>query len=508
MRAHTRPHGAWFPPPRRRAPNARRTRAAAAPPTPPPPSSLDLLRGAVPLQPPHDADDTPAPDPALVARGRALWADPATLAAAAPASAPLRVALLLSGGVDSSVALRLLQAAGHDVTAFYLKIWFEDDFRNAWSACPWSADLAACAAVAAAAGVPLRVVPLTRAYWDGVVAECVAELRAGRTPNPDVLCNSRVKFGAFIDALAGATATIETVDGDVVANELTPGHPLGGFDRVASGHYADAVRAPDPRAPAAAAADPAWAALAPAADPVKDQTYFLARLTPRQLAHALFPLAPLVKGDVRALAAAARLPNAARPDSQGVCFLGKVRFDEFVGAHLGSWPGPLIDADDGRVVGYHDGPWFFTPGQRRGVRLPGGPWYVTAKDMDTNAVYVSRRYHEEEGGGGGDEGGEEDDGGHTASSLASPRRPRDRFRVASLAWLPGGPPRPDAPLTVKVRHGPHAWPCELTLDAAPPGGGGATAGAVRLAGRDQGLAAGQWAVFYQGGLCVGSGVIE
>ena len=416
-----------------------------------------------------------------------MLAEPATLAWCEPASTPLRVALLLSGGVDSAVALHLLRAAGHEVTAFYLKIWFEEDFENSWAACPWDADVAACTAVCAAASVPLRLVPLTRAYWDRVVTECVADLKAGRTPNPDVLCNARVKFGAFVEALEA---------GSIEGCSSAPGTPLGGFDRVASGHYARIDRRGGGTGPSTS---PSFR-LAAAADPVKDQTYFLARLSPAQLGVAMFPLGGLSKGGVRDIAAALSLPNASRPDSQGLCFLGKVKFDEFVRAHLGEWPGPLIDADEGTVVGFHGGAWFFTPGQRRGVRLAGGPWYVVAKDMGTNAVYVSRRYHNE----GGVEGGDARGDGVAARRAASLSR-RRAFRVRDLAWLPGAGPHVAArPLRVKVRHGPASHGCALALD----GGGDGTTGSVALDALDQGLAPGQYAVFYEGGACVGAGVIE
>ncbi|KAK9865124.1 hypothetical protein WJX84_006521 [Apatococcus fuscideae] len=183
--------------------------------------------------------------------------------------APLKVAVLLSGGVDSSLALQLAKAAGHHVTAFYLRIWFQEDFRNFWDACPWEDDLQVCQQVCRDAGVPLEVVPLSQQYWDRVVHESVSEIRAGRTPNPDILCNSRVKFGAFLEHLQH----LEETDGR-------------SYDRVASGHYARLVRDENP-------ANPVRLALTP--DAIKDQTYFLARLSQHQLQCCLFPLGPLTK---------------------------------------------------------------------------------------------------------------------------------------------------------------------------------------------------------------------
>ena len=199
---------------------------------------------------------------------------------------------------------------------FGAQIWFQEDFRNYWDACPWEEDLAYARAVCDQARVPLKVVPLTKQYWERVVAHSLAEIAAGRTPNPDVLCNSRIKFGAFLEHVASSY-------GD-------------SFDRVASGHYARVERG-DGRAPA----------LRLSADEAKDQTYFLAGLSPKQLAAAMFPLgwcaAPccadardvalsacpptrrLPKPAVRELAAAGRLPTAVRKDSQGICFLGKAR---------------------------------------------------------------------------------------------------------------------------------------------------------------------------------------
>lgn len=431
-----------------------------------------LLAGAVPLAPPGSL---PEAQPLEQLPPYSEWhRHPELLQGCEPEAAPLNVAVLLSGGVDSSLALHLLKAAGHNVTAFYLQIWFQEDFRNFWDACPWEEDLEYCQAVCSRLGVELRVVPLTEQYWDRVVAHCIAEIRQGRTPNPDVLCNSRVKFGAFYEHLEAQHGAA--------------------FDRVASGHYARLERA----APAAAAAGQQTAArpagaeagregeeeeqqggearLALTPDAVKDQTYFLAHLSQRQLARTLFPLGHLTKPQVRALAAAADLPNKARKDSQGICFLGKVKFSEFIREHLGEWPGPIVEEESDEVLGYHRGFWFHTVGQRKGVPLHGGPWYVTRKDPSTNAVYVSRQYHEGS-------------------------KQRNSFACGAFSWCGAARPDPARPLFCKVRHGPHMYACRLELDAS------GEAGYVSLDGNDQGLAAGQYAVFYQDGCCLGSAVI-
>lgn len=365
-----------------------------------------------------------------------------------PCRSPLKVAVLLSGGVDSSCALHLLKKAGHHVTAFYLQIWFQEDFRNYWDRCPWEDDLDYCQQVCKAAGVELHTVPLTNQYWDRVVSHSIAQIKAGRTPNPDILCNSRVKFGAFYEYLS------EQQDGN--------------FDRIASGHYARILRADDPD-------EPVRLALAP--DPVKDQTYFLAHLSQIQLSKVMFPLGHLTKAEVRSLAQAAGLPNQARRDSQGICFLGKVKFTEFVEQHLGEWPGCIIEEESGEVIGYHRGFWFHTVGQRRGIPLNGGPWYVTHKDIHTNTVYVSRDYY-------------------------SVDKERNAFTCGGLNWI-NGPPNMAEPVRCKTRHGPTIYQCCVSFITDDQ-----TALAVKLDGNDQGLASGQYAVFYQGEVCLGSGVIQ
>lgn len=350
----------------------------------------------------------------------------------------MRIAVLLSGGVDSSVALRLLQEEGHEVVAFYLKIWLEDELRHLGS-CPWEEDLGYARAVCRDAGVPLTVLSLQREYHERVVAEAVEELAAGRTPSPDVLCNRRVKFGVFLDQL-----------------EALPGR----FDKVASGHYARIGH------------DGRLYRLYKGADPVKDQTYFLCRLDQRQLERALFPLGTYRKSEVRRLAHGWGLANRDRRDSQGICFLGKLPYDAFVESYLGRRPGEIREVGSGRVLGEHRGVWFHTIGQRRGLGLGGGPWYVVEKDVERNVVFV-------------------------AHARETSRHRRDRFRVHFLHWIAGEPEKDR--LTVRLRHSPATAACRIRLQDGPA--------EVELAEADPGVAPGQTAVFYDGDLCLGGGTI-
>lgn len=360
----------------------------------------------------------------------------------------MRIAMLLSGGVDSSTALHLLHAAGHDVHAFYLKIWLEDELAHLGE-CPWEEDLRYAREVCEGLGVPLEIVPLQREYHQRVVAEAVEELRGGGTPSPDILCNRRVKFGVFHEHLRALGGFDQG----------------GGFDKIASGHYAR-VTEEDGRFRL-------WKGV----DPVKDQTYFLCRLDQQRLGRCLFPLGEFTKAEVRRLADELDLPNRDRPDSQGICFLGDLRFDDFVEAYLGEHPGEIRDADSDRVLGEHRGLWFHTIGQRRGLGLGGGPWYVVDKRLEENVLVVAH-----------------------GEALVDHRR--DRFQVDSLSWI-GAPPTPEQAerLSVKVRHAPRVTRCRWTAS------GEVGRGEVVLDAPDGGLAAGQQAVFYAGEECLGGGRI-
>ncbi|GAB0495231.1 hypothetical protein MMPV_006530 [Pyropia vietnamensis] len=390
------------------------------------------------------------------------------------------VAVLLSGGVDSSVALRRLLDAGHSVTPYYLKIWLADELAHLGAACPWEEDIAAASAVASQVGLRLRTLPLQAEYWDRVVTSTVSEARAGRTPNPDVLCNGRIKFGAFYDAVGGGEGM--PVSRLVTMHARGEGRRAGGGDLVngLDGWNADATDG-----------DGGPVRLLQSADAAKDQTYFLSHLTQAQLAKAAFPIGGMPKPAVRAAAAAYGLPNSSRPDSQGICFLGKLKFDAFLGHHLGTRPGPLVEYETGTRLGTHRGYWFYTPGQRRGLGLSGGPWHVVWKGVEENVVYVSRAYGEVAGVGVtfsfGGASWVAARGGGTDGAVGAGAPVAD-----GVVWRAG----------VKTRHGPRMGVGDVVLSA------GGTGGVVTLDARDGGLAPGQYAAFYVDGACLGAGVIE
>lgn len=350
----------------------------------------------------------------------------------------MNIAVLVSGGVDSAVSLRLLQQAGHTLTAFYLKIWLEDELAYLGQ-CPWQEDLAYVQAICKQADVPLEILSLQREYHETVVAYTLAEIKVGRTPNPDIHCNSKIKFGFFMEAIAHMN-----------------------FDAIATGHYAQ-VRHVD-----------GVAQLHTAPDAIKDQTYFLAHLSQNQLKKAIFPIGGYTKEQVRALATEFDLANKDRKDSQGICFLGKLKFRDFIKHHLGVRTGKLVEAETGAVMGDHDGFWFYTIGQRQGLGLAGGPWYVVEKSSETNMVFISRNYYSDD-------------------------KKRNRFRVQDCHWIAQKAPIKNE-LTVKIRHGARYYNAILREHG--------TQYEVLLNEDDQGLAPGQYAVFYDGTDCLGTGVIS
>ena len=351
----------------------------------------------------------------------------------------MKIAALVSGGVDSSVALALLKQAGHDVTAFYLKIWLEDELS--WMGdCPWQDDLLYVEKVCKQLDVPLKVVSLQEEYHDSVVSYTIDAARRGRTPNPDIMCNQRIKFGVFLDR---------------VADE---------YDKVATGHYAQIEHTVD------------GPLLKQAPDPVKDQTYFLSGVPRDRLSKLLFPIGHLNKEEVRKLAHHFDLPNKDRKDSQGICFLGKIKFDDFLRHHLGEKPGDIVEEETGERLGTHNGYWYHTIGQRKGLELSGGPWYVVKKDTKTNTVFVSKQYYSDD-------------------------KKRDHFVVTDCNWLTADVPATSELRAAKLRHS------EQFVEASVVNNDDGSLD-VTLNDRDQGIAPGQYAVFYDGDVCLGGGMIE
>lgn len=265
-----------------------------------------------------------------------------------------RVFVGMSGGVDSSLTASLLVEQGHDVTGVYMKNWSRD---LPGMSCPWAEDLADAKRVAVQLGIDFRVYDFENEYKQKVVDYMIAEYRAGRTPNPDVMCNQEVKFKLFLDAALA-----------------------DGAEMIATGHYARAENAHDDSV----------GKLLRARDEAKDQTYFLYRVTGAALGRTVFPLGNYTKDEVRAMAADRGLVTAGKRDSQGICFVGNIGIREFLGEYVETRPGDIIDRRDGQVLGRHDGAIYYTIGQRHGLDIGGGlPYYVVGKDMATNIVYVS-----------------------------------------------------------------------------------------------------------------------
>jgi tRNA-specific 2-thiouridylase len=254
----------------------------------------------------------------------------------------------MSGGVDSSLTAALLKEAGHDVTGVYMKNWTQD---LPGMRCPWADDLADAKRVAVQLGIDFKVFDFEAEYKQKVVNYMIEEYQAGRTPNPDIMCNQEIKFKLFL----------ETALED-------------GADLVATGHYA---RTENGR-------------LLMAKDDNKDQTYFLYRVSEEALKKTLFPLGDYTKPAVREMAKERGLTTAAKKDSVGICFVGQIGMREFLSQYVTTEPGDIIDRQTGKAIGRHDGAIFYTLGQRHGLDVGGGlPYYVVGKDMEKNEVYVS-----------------------------------------------------------------------------------------------------------------------
>ncbi len=350
------------------------------------------------------------------------------------------IAVLLSGGVDSSVVVHLLCEQGFRPSLFYIKIGKDDaDYMD----CSAEEDLEIATAIARRYGLPLEVIDLHKEYWDNVAAYAIDKIRRGLTPNPDVMCNKLIKFGCFEQR---------------VGKE---------FDFTATGHYATTVLLDGKT----------W--LGTALDPIKDQTDFLAQIDYLQVSKLMFPLGGLMKHEVRDIALRAGLPSAKRRDSQGICFLGKINYNDFVRRFLGEEEGEIVELETGKRLGKHNGYWFHTIGQRKGLGLSGGPWFVVRKDIHENVVYVSHGYDTEKQYG-------------------------NEFLMHDFHFITDNPWKElseQVEITFKIRHTPEFIKGRLSQEAD----GYRIISAEKL----QGIAPGQFGVIYDEAsrLCIGSGEI-
>ena len=361
-----------------------------------------------------------------------------------------RIVVGLSGGVDSAVTAHLLKQQGHEVVGIFMKNWEDDDDSEY---CSSNIDFVDAAAVADVIGIEIEHVNFAADYKDRVFAEFLREYQAGRTPNPDILCNAEIKFKAFLD------------------------HAMRlGADKIATGHYARVRQHPQT----------GLHELLKGLDPGKDQSYFLHRLNQAQLAKTLFPVGELHKTEVRRIAAEMQLPNAKKKDSTGICFIGERPFRDFLNRYISKEPGPIKNPK-GHTIGEHVGLSFYTLGQRQGLGIGGlkvkgaqrgggdhEPWFVARKDMENNTLWVVQ--------------------GHDHPWLLS-----HQLQAQNLSWCAGQSPV-DGPLSAKTRYRQGDAPCEFqaldddrfALDFPQP---------------QWAVTPGQSAVLYDGEVCLGGGVI-
>jgi len=358
-----------------------------------------------------------------------------------------KVIVGLSGGVDSSVAALLLKRAGYEVVGLFMKNWEDDDSEEY---CSSRQDLVDAAAAADAIGIDMEVANFSAEYRERVFAGFLREYETGRTPNPDVLCNSEIKFKAFLD----------------YALQL-------GADKIATGHYAQVREF-------AGSLGREWQLLR-GEDGNKDQSYFLYRLNQAQLSRTLFPVGHLYKREVRRIAEDAGLPNHARKDSTGICFIGERPFREFLSRYLPRKPGEIRVLDSDRVIGRHEGLMYYTLGQREGLGIGGvrgaaeEPWFVAGKDMARNILWVVQ--------------------GHDHPSLFS-----DRLEAADLSWISGQPPHTHWVYAAKTRYRQPDAACQVECisDAACT---------VQFAAPQWAATPGQSLVLYESRVCLGGGII-
>lgn len=352
----------------------------------------------------------------------------------------MNIAALISGGVDSAVAVHLLCEQGYKPDLFYIKIGMDTD--NELS-CTAEEDIELASATAHRYGLKLNIIDLQKEYWDNVVAYTIEKVRRGLTPNPDVMCNKLIKFGCF---------------------EQKAGYA---YDKIVTGHYASTCLIDGKT----------W--LATAKDPIKDQTDFLAQIDYLQVSKLWFPLGSYMKQQIREIATQAKLPSAQRKDSQGICFLGKINYNDFIRRFLGEKTGTIVELETGKEIGTHRGFWFHTIGQRKGLGLGGGPCFVVDKDTENNILYVSH-------------------GADTEQQYGHKFRLVDFHFITDNPWTTGT----EQEIRFKIRHTDTFQKGNLVFDN----------GTCYIESKDsvQGIAPGQFGVIYDSDahLCIGSGEIR
>ena len=361
-----------------------------------------------------------------------------------------RIVVGLSGGVDSAVTAHLLKQQGHEVIGIFMKNWEDDDDSEY---CSSNIDFVDAAAVADVIGIEIEHVNFAADYKDRVFAEFLREYQAGRTPNPDILCNAEIKFKAFLD------------------------HAMRlGADKIATGHYARVRQNPVT----------GLRELLKGLDPSKDQSYFLHRLNQAQLSKTLFPVGELLKTEVRRIAAEMQLPNAKKKDSTGICFIGERPFRDFLNRYISKEPGPIKNPK-GHTIGEHVGLSFYTLGQRQGLGIGGikakgaqrgggehEPWFVARKDMEHNTLWVVQ--------------------GHDHPWLLS-----SQLQAQDASWCAGQPPA-NGTLSAKTRYRQSDAPCQFQSQSED-------SFALNFLQAQWAVTPGQSAVLYDGEVCLGGGVI-
>ena len=355
------------------------------------------------------------------------------------------IVIAMSGGVDSSVVATVLKNKGHNCSGLFMKSWAEDKANK--SECTWEKDVEDALSVCEKIGIPLNTVDLTKEYWSNVFQKFLSDYSVGKTPNPDVLCNKKIKFDAF----------------KIAAKEL-------GADYIATGHYAKIQN------------KNGQIELLKAEDKKKDQTYFLHTLTQGQLSKVLFPIGGMTKSEVRAIAKSHGLENSEKKDSTGICFIGKRPFQQFLSKYLPSTPGMILD-DEGNKIGEHPGAVYFTIGQRKGLNLGGLigksslPWFVASKNVKNNIVTVVQ--------------------GRNHPALFS-----SNLLASDFHWIPDIKPVFPFTCTAKVRYQQDEQICEIRKKA------GDRLIRVNFKEPQWAITPGQSIVFYKGSLCLGGAVIE